>query len=113
MSEPKLETAISKVKTYYQMGQRITYVRNPLAWALYQTWREVDKPPDEKPADCITWWNKISPAGIYECAKCGQVLMTCDIDCYKFCHGCGRMVTGNVPFDRITEPVHDPTDGNE
>ncbi len=34
-------------------------------------------------------WKQISPQGIYECSVCGQVLMTVDIDCYKYCHGCG------------------------
>ena len=34
-------------------------------------------------------WKRISPARIYECSKCGQVVMTCDIDVYKYCHGCG------------------------
>ena len=33
-------------------------------------------------------WIKISPAGIYECSKCGQNVMTSDICAYKFCHGC-------------------------
>jgi len=34
-------------------------------------------------------WKLISPAGIYECSCCGQDVMTSDIECYKFCHGCG------------------------
>ena len=38
-------------------------------------------------------WIQISPAKIYECSECGQNVMTNDIDCYKYCHGCGaRMV---------------------
>lgn len=34
-------------------------------------------------------WVKISPAGIYECSKCGKNVMTDDISEYDFCHGCG------------------------
>ena len=34
-------------------------------------------------------WKRISPQDIYECSECGQVLMTIDIDCYNYCHGCG------------------------
>lgn len=34
-------------------------------------------------------WEKISPAGIYECSACGQPVMTTDIAAYKYCHGCG------------------------
>ena len=42
-------------------------------------------------------WKKISSAGIYECPVCGQNVMTSDISCYKFCHGCGiRMEAENV-----------------
>lgn len=34
-------------------------------------------------------WKKISPTKIYECSRCGQNVMTSDIDSYKYCHGCG------------------------
>lgn len=37
-------------------------------------------------------WMRISPAGIYECSNCGQNVMTSDISCYKFCHGCGALM---------------------
>jgi hypothetical protein len=39
-------------------------------------------------------WKRISPAGIYECSECGQNVMTSDIECYKFCHGCGASMKG-------------------
>ena len=39
-------------------------------------------------------WKRISPAGIYECTNCNQVIMTSDIDCYKYCHGCGVKMEG-------------------
>ena len=26
---------------------------------------------------------------IYKCSKCGQIVMTDDIDVYRFCHNCG------------------------
>lgn len=34
-------------------------------------------------------WIKISPANIYECSECHQVVMTPDIKCYLYCHQCG------------------------
>lgn len=34
-------------------------------------------------------WKKISPAKIYECTNCYQMIMTDDIDCYNYCHQCG------------------------
>ena len=39
-------------------------------------------------------WIKISPAGIYECSKCGQNVMTSDIEAYVWCHGCGARMDG-------------------
>lgn len=41
-------------------------------------------------------WKMISPAGLYECSKCGQNVLTKDIDCYKFCHGCGCEMRGVI-----------------
>lgn len=39
-------------------------------------------------------WKRISPAVIYECSECGQNVMTGDIECYRFCHGCGAKMEG-------------------
>ena len=41
------------------------------------------------PSRADGYWKKISPAGIYECSKCGQNVKTQDICAYHFCHGCG------------------------
>lgn len=51
---------------------------------------------NEKPIMTIKTgrWKRISPAGIYECSECGQNVMTGDIECYRFCHGCGAMMEG-------------------
>lgn len=40
-------------------------------------------------------WKQISPAKIYECSVCGQNVMTNDIVCYKYCHGCGAKMEGS------------------
>lgn len=40
-------------------------------------------------------WLQISPAGIYECSECAQTVMTEDIGCYKYCHGCGAYMGGD------------------
>ena len=34
-------------------------------------------------------WTQISPAKIYECSECHQVVMTSDIESYLYCHHCG------------------------
>lgn len=46
------------------------------------------------PGNTTGRWKRISPAGIYECSECGQNVMTGDIECYKFCHGCGAKMKG-------------------
>lgn len=90
----KLETAIRRVQERYEDAKRKSWIINPLAFALYQTWKEADMPGAYNGdfENRFTEWRKISPAGIYECTKCGQNVMTGDIDCYKYCHGCGRIV---------------------
>lgn len=44
-------------------------------------------------------WLQISPAGIYECSECAQMVMTEDIGCYKYCHGCGTYMGGDTDGD--------------
>ena len=38
-----LEKAIEKLKTEYERAKSLSYVVNPLAYALYQVWKEADK----------------------------------------------------------------------
>ena len=39
-------------------------------------------------------WTQISPAGIYECSECAQMVMTKDIGCYRYCPNCGSFNGG-------------------
>ena len=39
----KLDKAIKYLHEQYDKALKMDYVKNPLAWALYQTWRYVDK----------------------------------------------------------------------
>lgn len=43
----ELDKAIQFLREQYERAQRIEDINNPLAWALYQTWRHVDEPPKE------------------------------------------------------------------
>lgn len=45
-------------------------------------------------AERVGHWIQISPAKIYECSECGKNVMTDDIECYKYCHGCGARMKG-------------------
>ncbi len=39
----KLDNAIKYLQKQYDKALKIDYIKNPLAWALYQTWKYVDK----------------------------------------------------------------------
>ncbi len=39
----KLDNAIKHLHEQYDKALKIEYIKNPLAWALYQTWKYVDK----------------------------------------------------------------------
>jgi hypothetical protein len=43
-----LEKAVKLLEEKYEQAQKMEYVQKPLAWALYQTWKEVDSTKDEK-----------------------------------------------------------------
>lgn len=38
-----LETAIERLEQEYERARGLSFVRNPLAYALYQVWREADR----------------------------------------------------------------------
>lgn len=41
--EATLEVAIELLKEEYERAKSLEYVRNPLAFALYHTWKKIDK----------------------------------------------------------------------
>lgn len=43
-----LEKAVELLEAKYEQAKKIEYVQKPLAWALYQVWKEVDSMKDEK-----------------------------------------------------------------
>ena len=56
MREMKMQTAIILLEANYEKAQNLEYVQRPLAWALYQTWKEVDSGKYEKRRE----YNRIS-----------------------------------------------------
>lgn len=38
-----IETAIKKLRAEYERAQNLEFVKNPLAYALYQVWKLSDK----------------------------------------------------------------------
>ena len=43
-----LEDAIEMLKTEYEKAKKQKYIINPLAYALYQVWKEADSIKEEK-----------------------------------------------------------------
>lgn len=43
-----LEKALNRVKEEYERALKLDFVRNPLAWALYQVWKKADEQPDRR-----------------------------------------------------------------
>lgn len=43
-----LEKAVKLLEAKYERAKKMEYVQNPLAWALYQVWKEADSTKDEK-----------------------------------------------------------------
>ena len=41
--QPELREAVKLLKKQYEKALNSTYVRDPLAWALYHTWKMLDK----------------------------------------------------------------------
>ena len=51
-----LGKAAKLLEEKYEQAQKMEYVQKPLAWALFQTWKEVDSMKDEK----IREYNRIA-----------------------------------------------------
>lgn len=41
-----LEEAVNLLMTKYEEGKGLSYVVNPLSWALYQVWKESERRPE-------------------------------------------------------------------
>lgn len=39
----ELEKAIQRVRVYYVEAKHMPQIHNPIAWALYQAWKEADR----------------------------------------------------------------------
>ena len=42
MSDKRLNKAIEELKVQYEKAQKLKWVKNPLEYALYQTWKIFD-----------------------------------------------------------------------
>ena len=61
-----LEKAIKMVATEYAVAEKLEFVRNPLAYALYRVWKIADqKPPRNR---------RIKAANEDRCICCGAII---------------------------------------
>lgn len=44
----KIETAIKNLEEKYETARKLEYVRDPVAWALYQVWKMADNKGKDK-----------------------------------------------------------------
>lgn len=47
MRDKKIEKAIRLLESEYERALKLDYIRNPLAYALYQVWKKVEGKSDE------------------------------------------------------------------
>lgn len=43
----RIETAEKKLREKYERAKKLKYIRDPVAWALYQVWKKADAEPKE------------------------------------------------------------------
>lgn len=43
-----LRQAVNMLEKQYEKARNLDYVRNPLAYALYQVWKEADRQPPKE-----------------------------------------------------------------
>lgn len=41
----RIETAEKKLREEYERAKKLKFIRDPVAWALYQVWKEADAEP--------------------------------------------------------------------
>lgn len=87
------QAAIDAIDEYIENNRRPDFIGN-MVWVsgVADAMRIVSDLPSVQ--ERKGRWNRISPAKIYECSKCGKNVMTDDIEAYTFCHGCGAKMEG-------------------
>ena len=48
MSEMTIERAIKMLEEKYERAKKMDFVKRPLAYALYQVWKKVDRAKEER-----------------------------------------------------------------
>lgn len=97
-----LEQAVKLLEREYERGQKIVFVRNPLAWALYRVWKKADGQPDwdsdsVRTAKWKEWWpcSALIMTGeekLYQCTFCTAKYS--DVENFRYCPNCGAYMEG-------------------
>lgn len=104
-----LQQAIKLLEREYERGQKISFVRNPLAWALHRVWRKADRQTDwDTDSVRVARWNELWPGScalimtgeemLYECTACTAKYS--DVDGFRFCPHCGAFMEGGTDIGK-------------
>ena len=47
----RIERALKTVRAKYEWAKETPYINDPVAWALYQTWKEAEEKPKRKKSE--------------------------------------------------------------
>ena len=61
-----LEKAIEQLRITYEQAERLSWVQNKTAWALYQVWRIADAKPSKKAEKGDTFQQYLDEIGVRE-----------------------------------------------
>lgn len=81
-----IDKAINLLMKEHSRAKKLSYVKKPVAWALYQVWKEADReterpsaadPGNIEPSRCINCGALIYPQdGMATCFRCGMTQRT-------------------------------------
>ena len=99
-----LQKAITLLEQEYERGKRISFVRNPLAWALYRIWKKADRQKDWDDDSRIAHWDEWWPGEcslimtgeemLYQCSACTAKFS--DVEEFRYCPHCGAFMDGGA-----------------
>lgn len=85
-----VEKAIRLLGVEYARAKRLTYVRNPIAYALYQVWKMADSQSKNQESEVYGKWI-YDEYGNPHCSKCEHVQ---DVPT-NYCSECGTDMRGD------------------
>lgn len=99
-----LQQAIKLLEQLYERAQQISFVRNPLAWALFKVWKKADEQTDWIADTRIAHWDEWWPSNcalimtgeemLYQCSACTAKYS--GVEGFRYCPHCGAFMDGGA-----------------